>query len=207
MTDPMTPQLLESVKPGGDGEIHWVVLADGLLWIAHQGDSAVYAYDPGDLSQPVVVLGKELGFNTTHGLAIRPGSDELWATNRPEDAPGFVLRIDASTRRVMGKPLQTTGQSGDRPNNTAFTPDGHRAYVVNTGDHATQITVIDPETFSVVKQIEQDPVQGLAPHAIVFDPATQRMFVVNKTAAPSLRSTSPPTPSPAMSPSGRSHME
>jgi YVTN family beta-propeller protein len=180
LTDPMAPKLLESVKPGGDGEIHWVVLAGGLIWIAHQGDSAVYAYDPADLSQPAVVLGKVLGFDTTHGLAMRPGSDELWATNRPEDAPGFVLRIDVSTHKVIGKPLQTTGQPGDRPNNTAFTPDGCSAYVVNTGDKATQVTVIDPATFTVAKQIEQDSVLGLAPHAIVFDPATQRMFVANK---------------------------
>lgn len=180
LTDPMASKLLQSVKPGGDGEIHWVVLAAGLVWIAHQGDSAVYAYDPADLSRPAVVLGKGFGFDTTHGLALRPGTDELWATNRPEDAPGFVLRIDARTREVIGRPLQTTGQPGDRPNNTAFTPDGRHAYVVNTGSKATQITVIDPETFAVVKQIEQDPGQGLAPHAIVFDPATQRMFVANK---------------------------
>ena len=101
------------------------------------------------------------------------------ATNRPEDAPGFVLRIDARTRSVIGEPLQTTGQLGDRPNNTAFTPDGSRAYVVNTGSKATQITVVDPETFTVITQIEQDPVQGLSPHAIAFDPETQRMFVAN----------------------------
>jgi YVTN family beta-propeller protein len=180
LSDPTAPALLESVKPGGDGEIHWVVLAAGLLWIAHQGDSAVYAYDPADLSAPVVTLGKELGFNTTHGLALRPGTDELWTTNRPEDAPGFVLRIDARTREVLGEPLQTTGQSGDRPNNTAFPPDGSRAYVVNTGSEATQVTVIDPETFTVIRQIEQDPRQGLAPHALAFDAATQRLFVANK---------------------------
>ena len=180
LADPTAPRLLESVKPGGDGEIHWIVLAEGLVWLAHQGDSAVYAYDPDDLSQPAVVLGKDLGFDTTHGLALRPGTDELWATNRPEDAPGFVLRIDAGTRSVIGEPLQTTGQPGDRPNNTAFTPDGDKAYVVNTGSEATQITVIDAETFTVEKQIEQDADQGLAPHALVCDPSTQRMFVANK---------------------------
>lgn len=182
LADPTAPKLIASVKPGGDGEIHWVVLAGGMVWLAHQGDSAVYAYDPADLSAPAVVLGKELGFDTTHGLALRPGSDELWATNRPEKAPGFVLRIDVRTREVIGEPLQTTGQPGDRPNNTAFTPDGLRAYVVNTGSKATQVTVIDPETFTVVSKIDQDQEQGLAPHAIAFDPATQRMFVANKDA-------------------------
>ena len=100
----------------------------------------------------------------------------------PEKAPGFVLRIDARTRSVIGEPLQTTGEPGDRPNNTAFTPDGSRAYVVNTGSKATQVTVIDPETFAVVSPIEQDPEQGLAPHAIAFDPATQRMFVASEDA-------------------------
>jgi DNA-binding beta-propeller fold protein YncE len=180
LSDPLAPKLLTSVKPGGDGEIHWVVLAAGLVWLAHQGDSAIYAYDPGDLSQPVVRLGKEFGFDTTHGLALRPGTNELWTTNRPDDAPGFVLRIDARTRKVVGEPLATTGKAGDRPNNTAFTPDGRLAYVVNTGSDATEITVIDAETFSIVKQIVQDRARGLAPHAIVFDPATRRMFVANK---------------------------
>ena len=180
LADPMAPRLIESVQPGGDGEIHWVVLAAGLVWLAHQGDSAVYAYDPADLSAPAVTLGKEQGFDTTHGLALRPGTDELWATNRPEKAPGFVLRIDARTRSVIGDPLPTTGQPGDRPNNVGFTPDGRKAYVVNTGSKATQVTVVDAEAFEVVAQIEQDPAQGLAPHALAFDPATRRMFVVNK---------------------------
>ena len=82
---------------------------------------------------------------------------------------------------------QSSGNRCRQPDNPATgpttrpsRPDGRRAYVVNTGSKATQITVIDPETFTVVSQIEQDPVQGLAPHAIAFDPATQRMFVANK---------------------------
>ena len=80
----------------------------------------------------------------------------------------------------MGAPLQTTRRSGDRPNNTAFTPDGRRAYVVNNGSGAKQVTVIDAASFEVVNQIEQDAEQGLAPHAIAFEPGTGRMFVANK---------------------------
>ena len=171
--------MVANVKPGGDGEIHSVVLAAGLVWLAHEGDSAVYAYDPANLDAPVVTLGAQEGFDAPHGLALRPGTDELWATNRPEGAPGFVLRINTRTRSVVGAPLQTTGRSGDRPNNTAFTPDG-RAYVVNNGSGTTQVTVIDAASFAVVGQIEQDAEQGLAPHAIAFEPKTARMFVANK---------------------------
>lgn len=180
MTDPVAPVMVANLRPGGDGEIHWVVLADGLVWLAHEGDSAVYAYDPAHLDDPVVTLGKDLGFDTPHGLALRPGTDELWATNRPKEAPGFVLRIDARTRQVIGKPLPTTGTAGDRPNNTAFSPDGRRAFVVNTGDTATQVTLIDADAFTVTGQIEQDPATGLAPHALVFDPTIDRLFVANK---------------------------
>ncbi len=179
-TDAMAPTLIANLRPGGDGEIHWVVLAAGLVWLAHEGDSAVYAYDPAHLDDPVVTLGKDHGFDTTHGLALRPGTDELWATNRPKEAPGFVLRIDARSREVIGKPLPTTGTAGDRPNNTAFTPDGSRAFVVNTGSAATQITLVDADAFTVTGQIEQDAATGLAPHALVFDPATERLFVANK---------------------------
>jgi YVTN family beta-propeller protein len=184
VSDVLAPKLLANVKPGGDGEIHRVVLAEGMVWLAHEGDSAVYGYDLNlnDRSAPKVVLGKEQGFNKTHGLRLRPGTGhgELWATNRPQDAPGTVIRIDAQTHAVIGQPLQTTGVAGDRPNNVEFTPDGRWAYVVNTGVKATKVTIIDATKFEVVAQIEQDAALGLAPHAITYDRQTQRMFVVNK---------------------------
>jgi hypothetical protein len=122
MSDPLAPKLVANLKPGGDGEIHRVVLAGGLVWLAHQGDSAVYAYDPNDLTAPKVAFGKEQGFNTTHGMTLRPGTDELWVTNRPPRLPGYVIRIDARTRSIVGKPILTTGVPGDQPNNVAFTP-------------------------------------------------------------------------------------
>ena len=181
MSNLASPRLVASVKPGGSGEIHRVVLAGGLVWLSHQGDSALYAYDPSDFRAPKVKLGKEQGFNTTHGLTLRPGTDELWSTNRPSDAPGFVLRVDARTRAVIGQPLLTTGKVGDRPNNVEFTDDGKWAYVVNTGSKATEVTVVDAARFEVTQQIVQDATVGVSPHAINFDPKTRRMFVVNMT--------------------------
>jgi YVTN family beta-propeller protein len=180
MTQPLAPKVVANMTPGGDGEIHSVVLAAGLIWLAHEGDSAIYAYDPANLDAPAVTLDADQGFDSPHGLTLRPKSDELWVTNRPEDAPGFVLRIDTRSRSVVGAPLETTSRPGDRPNNTAFAPDGRRAYVVNNGSGATQVTVIDAASFAVVSQIEQDAKQGLAPHAIAFEPETKRLFVSNK---------------------------
>ena len=180
MTEPLVPKVVANMTPGGAGEIHSVVLAAGLVWLAHEGDSAIYAYDPANLDAPAVTLGADQGFDSPHGLTLRPTSDELWVTNRPDDAPGFVLRIDARTRSVIGAPLETTSRSGDRPNSTAFTPDGLRAYVVNNGSGATQVTVIDAASFAVVSQIEQDTERGLAPHAIAFEPETKRLFIANK---------------------------
>jgi DNA-binding beta-propeller fold protein YncE len=180
VSDMMSPRLLANLKPGGDGEIHRVVLAGGLVWIAHQGDSAVYAYDPADLSTYKVKLGKDKGFDTTHGLRLRPGTDELWTTNRPTSAPGTIIKIDVRTRQVIGQPLQTTGKTGDRPNNIEFTPDGRWAYVANTGTTATEVTVIDAQKFEVTQQIVQDARVGLSPHAIVYEPVSRRLFVVNQ---------------------------
>ena len=174
------PRMVASVKPGGNGEIHRVRVAGGLVWLAHEGDSTVYAYDPRDFSAPRYRLGKGQGFDTTHGLTLRPGTNELWATNRPTNAPGTITRIDVTTGKVIGSPLQTTGKAGDRPNNIEFTEDGKWAYAVNTGSKATEVTVIDAEKFVVVKQIVQDATVGRAPHAIVFEPVTRRMFIVNK---------------------------
>jgi YVTN family beta-propeller protein len=180
LTKPLEPKLLANVKPGGDGEMHWVVKAGGLVWVAHEGDSTLYGYDPADLSTPKVKFGKDQGLSSTHGAAVRPGTDEIWITNRPANAPGTVIRIDARSRAIIGQPLQTTGTAGDRPNNVAFTPDGRWAYAVNTGTNATQITLIDAQSFTVVKQIEQDPKQGLSPHALIYHPATKRFFVANQ---------------------------
>src|SRR5439155_21853094 len=58
LTDLAAPRLVANLTPGGSGEIHWVVLAGGLVWLAHEGDSAVYAYDPADLGAPKVTFGK-----------------------------------------------------------------------------------------------------------------------------------------------------
>jgi DNA-binding beta-propeller fold protein YncE len=181
LSDMAAPRLVASVKPGGSGEIHRVVLAGGLVWLAHMGDSAVYAYDPTDFTAPRVALGKDKGFNTTHGLTLRPGTDELWSTNRPAGAPGFVLRIDVKTRTVIGQPLMTTGKVGDMPNNIEFTDDGKWAYVVNTGSKATEVTLVDADKFEVTQQIVQDARVGVSPHAITFEPVTRRMFIVNMT--------------------------
>lgn len=180
LSNVMAPALVANVTPGGSGEIHRLAIAGGLVWLAHEGDSTVYAYDPTDFSAPAASFGPEQGFNTVHGLAIRPATGELWVTNRPMRAPGFVLRIDTRARSVVGEPLMTTEQPGDRPNNVAFTPDGRLAYVVNTGTSSRWVTVVDAARFVVVGQVEQDPALGLSPHAIAFHPATGRMFVANQ---------------------------
>ena len=180
MSDVMAPRTVANIKPGGNGEIHRVVLAGGLVWLAHEGDSTVYAYDLNDFSAPRVRLGKEQGFDTVHGLGVRPGTNELWVTNRPTRAPGFLLRIDLQSRSVIGRPLLTTGKEADRPNNVEFTSDGKWAYVVNTGSKATEVTVVDAEKFQVAKQLVQEERVGLAPHAIAYYPPMGRMFVVNK---------------------------
>lgn len=178
--NPLALKLVANVKPGGDGEIHWVVVSNGLVWLAHQGDSTLYAYDPADFSAPKLKFGKEQGFDTTHGAAMRPGTDELWVTNRPAKAPGTVIRVNTKTRALIGQPLRTTGKDGDQPNNVGFTADGRWAYAVNTGAAATQVTVIDATTFTVTQQIEQDGKQGLSPHALVFDPQSKRIFIANQ---------------------------
>jgi YVTN family beta-propeller protein len=177
---PLEPKLVANVKPGGDGEMHWLDAGGGLIWLAHEGDSAIYAFDPADPTTPKARFGKEHGLDTTHGAAMRPGTAELWVTNRPANAPGTIVRIDTAKRAIIGQPLRTTGANGDRPNNVGFTPDGRWAYAVNTGNNATQITLIDASTFTVVKQIDQDAKQGLSPHALIYHPGTKRFFVANQ---------------------------
>jgi len=178
VSNPRAPRLVTVARPGGNGEIHDVFIAGGLVWLAHLGDSTVYAYDPGDFSRPLVALGKDRGFDTVHGLALRPGTDELYTLNRPAQGRGFVLRVNVRTRQVIGGPLPTTNQPGDQPNALSFSVDG-RAYIGNGGMNAAQVTVIDPTTFTVAAQIQQDPQRGRSPWAPNFDRNTGRVFVAN----------------------------
>lgn len=41
LTDALAPKLVADVRPGGGGEIHDIVVAGGLIWLAHLGDSTV----------------------------------------------------------------------------------------------------------------------------------------------------------------------
>jgi streptogramin lyase len=106
VTDPAAPELIESVTPGGDGEIHWVVLAAGLVWLAHQGDSAVYAYDPTDLSAPVVTLGKD-----QHPRARPPTRHRRVVVDQ---SPGGAAWVRAADRRAEAR-RDWQAAADDRP--------------------------------------------------------------------------------------------
>ncbi len=79
----------------------------------------------------------------TASIALRPGTDELWVTDR---VTSQVLVIDIQTDMVV-RSLAVANE----PHMVLFTPSGDRAYVSCSG--AGQVDVIDTASFAVVNSI------------------------------------------------------
>ena len=59
------------------------------------------------------------GVSAPHFLMHRPGTQEVWLTNRPVNAPGYLLRFHGETHTVITTPtekLETMSITGDEPN-------------------------------------------------------------------------------------------
>jgi DNA-binding beta-propeller fold protein YncE len=162
---------------------------DGTVWVSYAGNttdpSFVGAYRASDLTLITKVF---TGMTSAHGMLMRPGTDELWVTNRPSMPFGNIIRINTITQQPITTPtmnLPTLGQVEDQPNNVAFNGDAGTAYVVNQGDDAninvpTTVTLVDANTFSVKQQLQLDPLLGRRPHALTYDAARKWMWICTR---------------------------
>ena len=138
-------------------------------------------------------------------MMSRPGTQEVWLTNRPVNANGYLLRLNGETHTVITTPttkLETTSTPGDEPNEFSFSKDGLLAYVghhgaIPTGSPANQrhVAIVDAATVTVKKRIPMiasatvsgyvdiDPDGGRvyvtttwSPTVVVFDSKTERVL-------------------------------
>lgn len=196
ISDPHVAPTLVNEVTLGVADLHNVQITgastssvDGTVWVSYAGNSSdpsfVGAYKASDLTLVTKVF---TGMTSAHGMLLRPGTSELWVTNRPSTPYGNVIRIDTDTQQPITTPvmnLPTLSQVEDQPNNLAFNGDASVAYVVNQGDDAnlnvpTKVTLIDANAFTVKQQLELDPLLGRRPHALTYDATRKWMWICTR---------------------------
>ncbi len=111
---------------------------------------------------PVAV---EPRYKNPRGLALRPGTQELWVTCEASDS---VVIVDTAARAVKGEIAV-----GGMPIAVAFTPDGQRAFVSNR--HDDTVSVIDAEA----RRVERTLAVGDEPHGVATDREGKLLYVLN----------------------------
>jgi DNA-binding beta-propeller fold protein YncE len=113
----------------------------------------------------------------------------VWLTNRPVNAPGYLLRFHGETHTVITTPtakLETMSVTGDEPNEFSFSPDGALAYVGHHGAMLTgspsdqmHVAIVDAATFTVKKRIPMIA-SATVPGYVDIDPEGGRVYVATK---------------------------
>jgi DNA-binding beta-propeller fold protein YncE len=201
-TDAAHPVYLKTVTPapGSTGEYRGFLIyqgsptaIDGQVWMANIQDNTVYVYRAADLEgadpTPVKVFAAADGVRAPHFLMHRPGTQEVWLTNRPVNAPGYLLRFHGETHTVITTPtakLETMSVTGDEPNEFSFSPDGALAYVGHHGAMLTgspsdqmHVAIVDAATFTVKKRIPMIA-SATVPGYVDIDPEGGRVYVATK---------------------------
>jgi DNA-binding beta-propeller fold protein YncE len=202
-TDIANPVYLKTVipAPGSTGEYRGFLIyqgsttaTDGHVWMANIQDSKVYVYRAADLEgahpTPVKVFDATTdGSSFPHFMMHRPGTKEVWLTNRPVDANSYLLRFNSETHTVITTPttkLETTSTTGDEPNELSFSQDGWLAYVghhggIPTGSPTNQmhVAIVDAATFTVKKLIPMIA-SATVPGYVDIDPERGRVYFATK---------------------------
>jgi DNA-binding beta-propeller fold protein YncE len=202
-TDVANPVHLKTVIPahGSTGEYRGFLTyrgsptaIDGNVWIANIQDSKVYVYRAADLEgvnpMPVKVFDATTDrISVPHFMMNRPGTHEVWVTNRPVNANGYLLRFNGDTHAAITTPtakLETTSTIGDEPNELSFSKDGLLAYVghhggIPTGSPTNQmhVAIVDAATFKV-KTLIPMIASATVPGYVDIDPDGGRVYFVTK---------------------------
>jgi DNA-binding beta-propeller fold protein YncE len=168
-TDLANPVYLKTLIPAAEsvGEYRGFLIyqgsttaIDGEVWMTNIQDSRVYVYRAADLEggtpTPVKVFDSTDGVSGPHYIESRPGTNEVWLTNRTATTNGYLLRFDGVTHTVLTMPatrLETTATPGDEPNEFAFSGDGLLAYVGHHGADQLDVAIIDAVGFRVEKLV------------------------------------------------------
>jgi DNA-binding beta-propeller fold protein YncE len=127
---------------------------------------------------PLKVFDSTDGVGGPHYLHVRPGTNEVWLTNRSATTSGYLLRFDGASRTVITTPtakLETTGTAGDEPTEFAFSSDGLLAYIGHHGLEQVDVAIVDAPSFRVEKLIPLIPTAKM-PAFVDIDPDRGRVY-------------------------------
>ena len=202
-TDVANPVYLKTIipAPGSTGEYRGFLIyqgsttaIDGHVWMANIQDSKVYVYHVADLEgtnpAPVKVFDATTdGISFPHFMMHRPGTQEVWLTNRQVNANGYLMRFHGETHTVITTPtakLETMSTTGDEANEFSFSKDGVIAYIGHhgamfTGSPSNQmhVAIVDTATFTIKKRIPMIA-SATVPGYVDIDPEGGRVYVATK---------------------------
>ncbi|WP_321470402.1 bifunctional YncE family protein/alkaline phosphatase family protein [uncultured Paludibaculum sp.] len=121
------------------------------------------------------LLGEAKSKSTSYaGLAFRPGTREVWASEATRNGPDGLLIITLDDRGVPRKEERIALAPHPLPIGIAFSRDGATAYVAFSRNNT--LAEIDTATRKVKREI---PV-GVAPFHVALEPRSGRVFVSNR---------------------------
>lgn len=138
------------------------------VYVSLQGDDQVKAIDSGTGATLATINTGQFPY----GMARRPGTDDLWVTNRGSET---VTRISMASNTVIGT-IPTQQLFRDDLFDVAFTPDGATAYVTvnESATNAPRVSVLNAATGAFIENISLT--QGF-PREIRIHPTLQRAYV------------------------------
>lgn len=123
----------------------------------------------------MALLGESKSKSTSYaGLAFRPGTREVWASETLRNGPDGLLIITVDDRGIPRKEERVELKPHPLPIGIAFSKDGATAYVAFSRNNT--LAEIDAATRKVKREI---PV-GVAPFHVAVEPRSGRIFVSNR---------------------------
>ena len=108
------------------------------------------------------------------GVAFRPGSHEIWASEATRSGPDSILVAKLSDLGMPGETSRIDLAGHPVPAGIAFSPDGKTAYVAFS--RGNTLAVIDAETHEIRKQVDV----GVAPFGVAVSKNRGKVYVTNR---------------------------
>lgn len=105
------------------------------------------------------------------GIAFRPGTQELWASEATRNGPDYLLVANLAAKN-SAKHIELTKHPV--PTGIAFSPDGQTAYVALSRNNS--LAVIDAAAGTIQREV---PV-GMAPFGVAYSAKAGKIFVSNR---------------------------
>jgi YVTN family beta-propeller protein len=108
------------------------------------------------------------------GIAFRPGTNEVWASEATRNAADSMLVVTVSPAGIPEKPERLQFPDHAVPAGIAFSGDGTKAYIAF--HQKNTLAVVD----AAARKVEREIPTGLAPFGVVLSPDGKTAYVTNR---------------------------